>query len=121
MRVLVLDDDVARLAAFKMRFPDAVLVKTADEAIAALKTGPVYDCVYLDHDLGPGGTGREVARYIASMSEHNFSAVIHSHNDVGAREMALTLIDAGVPVQVEPFRMSKHESEAVFGTFSLDE
>jgi CheY-like chemotaxis protein len=113
MHVLVLDDSNIRLAAFRVRFPEATLVKTAEEAVAALDADPDYDYVYLDHDLGPGEDGLFVARHITTMPKHDFQVVVHSHAGSRAKEMVLTLRDAGVHAILEPFTISDKELASI--------
>jgi CheY-like chemotaxis protein len=100
MRVLVLDDEQVRHEEFVRQHPadEVVSARSVHEACAALR-GPRFDRVQLDHDLGSGSpTGLEAARFIAEMEQERRPAmvIVHSHNPVGAREMVLTLRDAGV-------------------------
>lgn len=76
-----------------------VLAKTADEAIALLKTGNV-ESISLDHDLGPpeAGTGYDVAQWIEQAAFHKsikpLNWNIHSANPVGAQNMKHALMSA---------------------------
>ena len=71
-----------------------VWVKSSVEAINLLKNGDVQE-ISLDHDLGEGGTGMEVARWIEE--EAFFERIqplkwrIHSANPVGVDNMKLAL------------------------------
>lgn len=54
MRILILDDELARHEGFKKRLQGHTLTHatTAADAIKALNEQEPYDQVYLDHDLG---------------------------------------------------------------------
>lgn len=67
------------------------LVRTADEAIAALQQG-IVERVSLDHDLGEGKTGYDVLLWLeqAVLENPEFPVpeiFIHSANPVGCRRM----------------------------------
>lgn len=71
--------------------------KTADEAIALLKTGLVEE-ISLDHDLGLEKTGYTVALFIEE-SAYNGSLLplkikIHSQNPVGKEKMKQAIRNA---------------------------
>jgi len=76
-------------------------VKTADEAIALLKSGGVT-LISLDHDLGEteNGTGYNVARFIEFRAFHRILApievLIHSANPVGRERMEQAINNAHV-------------------------
>lgn len=76
---------------------EMVWVKTADAAIARLKSNAVA-WISLDHDLGTTATGYDVARWIeqrAHSGELNRLAwTVHSANIVGARAMRRALENA---------------------------
>lgn len=107
MRILVLDDEQYRLDVLATRFPgQAVLTRTAPEAIEALRQSPRFTVATLDHDLGDGhGNGRDVADFIASMPKERRPGyvVVHSFNAPAARLMVQTLKAAGIPSRHEPF------------------
>lgn len=88
------------------RYPDdeRTHVYTCATAIDAL-TGERFDLCLLDHDLGEGDSGTEVARAIAAMDpdRHPRDVIIHSHNPVGAERMRDILRDAGIRCRIEPF------------------
>lgn len=74
-------------------------VKTANEAIALLKTGNVI-CISLDHDLGDHyatccGTGYQVAKFIEEKAHlgtlPKLQWFIHSANPVGRKNMIAAL------------------------------
>lgn len=75
-------------------------VRTAQEAIQALKTGLV-ETISLDHDLGPAesGTGYYVAKYIEEAAIKGELVPIkhmriHTSNPVGRRNIAQALQNA---------------------------
>lgn len=76
-------------------------VKTADEAIALLKSGGVT-LISLDHDLGEteNGTGYNVARFIEFSAYHRkfapIEVLIHSANPVGRGRMEQAINNAHV-------------------------
>lgn len=96
MKILVLDDNDARLKAFKKHLIGHILdcVKTAKEAIQKISETK-YDAIFLDHDLGDRilepsgyGTGFEVAQWLNEHSEKIPQiTIIHSFNVYGARNM----------------------------------
>jgi len=103
MRILVLDNDRARLKLFKQKLIGNVVdcVETASEAIELLKNN-IYDQVSLDHDLteqvfqpsGPG-TGFEVAQWIVDHKDRKpKKIVIHSLNNIGAQNILSILPEA---------------------------
>jgi hypothetical protein len=71
----------------KRKAPDGwTWVKTHGEAIEALKSGKV-EAVRFDHDLGPGGSGYDVARWIEDRAAAGELGMlwwkVHSQNPVG--------------------------------------
>jgi hypothetical protein len=110
-RILVLEDDDQRIAWFKRRMPDAMVGKTAEQAITLLARYK-FNAAFLDHDLHPThltsikifkGTGREVAKFMQSM-DFKGSVVIHSKNPIGADLMCEFL---------------PHAHTAPFGSFEI--
>lgn len=77
--------------------PDMVWVKTADAAIARLKSNAVI-WISLDHDLGTTATGYDVAKWIEERAYYGelmrLTWTIHSANVVGARAMRQALVNA---------------------------
>ena len=78
--------------------PDALWVKSYDEAIAALKViystltiaNPPYSLtlvVDFDHDLGEKKTGYDVAKWLAEEYPWTANFRIHSMNPVGANNI----------------------------------
>lgn len=102
-RILVLDDDDIRLAAFRKTLigHDVMCVTTAKEAIACLEKDK-WDYIFLDHDLGgkiyvPSGpdTGYEVAEWISkNLDKRPTNIIIHSFNEQGRRNMQSLIPDA---------------------------
>ena len=74
-----------------------VHVRTAEEAIALLKTGKVRK-ISLDHDLGEEMTGYDVAKFIEAGAVAGTLApidcLVHSQNVVGAAQMRMALVVA---------------------------
>ena len=125
MKVLVLDDDMARHQAFANNLArnDVTHADSYDRAVKALQDQDRFDVVFLDHDLndfglksiGPsdsmyGGarelTGNDVARFIAKAlpkKKRPKMVVVHSINYDGSMNIVSTLKAAGIPVRREPF------------------
>lgn len=128
MRIMVLDDDETRHAAFDRAFSADVLEHTWTywDAVALLENSQAFDVVYLDHDLGDTEdapsvagmygdvelTGADVARFICrelEASKRPARAVVHSWNVVGAATMVAMLRGAGIPCSHEPFQPPQEE------------
>ena len=112
MRILFLDDDPIRAAAFAAGCPLAVWVQTAEQCRELLEEA--WDEVHLDHDLGGEAfvdqdrddCGMAVVRWLCEQPHAHLAGtrfVIHSHNDNAACIMALHLEVMGYRVQVQPF------------------
>lgn len=98
MKILFLDDNLIRHAAFCDKFAqhEITSVYTAEEAIECLKNN-VYDVASLDHDLGGHAyvdsfgeepTGYTVALWLAANPDRKPPTIyIHSFNPVGAANM----------------------------------
>lgn len=123
MRILFLDDDLTRRELF-FRWSygfghDVTIVTSAHAAIRSLDAFPRYDLVFLDHDLeddhyaahrvgrplkGIGGTGEEVARWLAGHPDkHPREAVVHSWNMPAGQRMTVRLLEAGIPTRRQVF------------------
>lgn len=111
-RILFLDDDPARAAAFLNQHPDASWVETVDDCIAALREP--WDEVHLDHDLSGehfvdhdrDDCGMEVVRWLCDEPHPHLDAtsfVIHTHNPNAALAMVFQLQSMGYRVQERPF------------------
>jgi CheY-like chemotaxis protein len=120
MRILVLDDSLARHETFKKRLAghDLTHVTTAAEAIKALNEQPQYDQAYLDHSLGeteaalnPGKaphelpTGMHVVDHMKSLPTEKRPklCIVHSMDYHPSHEMVLRLRDMGIEAQRQPF------------------
>lgn len=118
MRILFLDDDKNRITKFvefvkKKNREDLELdiAETATQAIGFLAMNPVYDYVFLDHDLlgmhfmpsDSEDSGAEVARYISGMafSKRPVGVLVHSWNQNGAANMYMQL--GVIPASVAAF------------------
>lgn len=102
MKVLVLDDDVTRLEAFKRNIPkkyEVVCVSRQIDAIGYLATDNYY-AVFLDHDLPDTNvaTGLNVAFFIklAGDKYKDLKVIIHSRNLYGGTAMHIILPNAKV-------------------------
>jgi CheY-like chemotaxis protein len=106
MNVLFVDDSKERYYKISVALmnTDATLdyAITMDEALKLLATPCIgtgknkYDYIFLDYDLGLGGSGRGVAEYIARDIEkfEGCTVIIHSSNPAGSNNMLYTLQDA---------------------------
>ena len=126
MRVLVLDDDPARLRAFKEKHGqdhDICAVETAAEATERLAVGAPWDFVFLDHDLGGEvfvdsagkNTGMEVVRHICKVHPTIGFVVVHSLNARAGNEMVAKLRDAGYPAKYMPWAWEPHIYDVLNG------
>jgi hypothetical protein len=117
-RILFLDDEPARAAAFLAARPGAVWVRTAGDCLERLAGPERWDEVHLDHDLG-GETfvdaarddcGMAVVRWLCRAPRPHLEAtrfVVHSHNADAAFAMAFRLRAAGYRVAVRPFDLDR--------------
>src|SRR5262245_49267713 len=112
MNILFLDDCPHRHRQFRSVMPFAIMVHTADETIAKLSDGTIWDYVFLDHDLGGESfvnsnredTGMGVVRWLAKNPiTINKMIYVHSLNADGARKMVEMLRSSGYPVHYYPF------------------
>ncbi len=124
-RILFLDDDSERAAAFLAAYPDAAWVQTAEQCLARL--GEAWDEVHLDHDLGGerlvdherDDCGMEVVRWLCLEPRPHLRAArffVHTHNPNAACIMALRLQVAGFQVEVRPFRRGVTGRDFVAGS-----
>jgi len=101
MRVLVLEDNEARIRKFQQELVGSVVdfARDAEQAFGLLAAN-AYDLIFLDHDLGgeemvdSGGanTGYQVASRLARDGRNaEARVVLHSCNPAGAGMMALAL------------------------------
>ncbi len=95
MKVIFLDDDGGRQIQMKSALPCIEQVRTANEAIAAIRATDRIDWLFLDHDLGGEifvssnryDTGMTVAKWLALNPRDIGQIIIHTHNPVGAKNM----------------------------------
>lgn len=122
---LILEDNDRRINQFLYYHPDAVVCKTAEEAISKLQLEEEWHIVWLDHDLG-GETfvdsgredcGMEVVRWIEREQPTIHNIIVHSWNPDAARAMQRALKKAGYHVVYIPFGVRGYagveESDAV--------
>ena len=111
-RILFLDDDPLRAAAFLAVHPQAHWVQTAEDCLACLSEP--WDEIHLDHDLGRetyvdpdrDDCGMAVVRRLASLSSPHLKQarfVVHSRNANAACMMTLHLEALGYRVEARPF------------------
>jgi hypothetical protein len=111
-RILFLDDDPQRAEIFLAQNPEAVWVETVDACIARLEEE--WDEVHLDHDLGGerfvdlsrDDCGMAVVRWLClSPRPHLVRThfLVHSHNPMAAKMMAMQIHVAGFRVESRPF------------------
>lgn len=103
MKILILDDDENRHKEFNKRLIGHSVknVYWAQQTIKALEE-EVWDCVFLDHDLGGEiyvrsgpNTGYEVAKWLSENPDKQPKRIIiHSFNSVGAANMKSLLPNA---------------------------
>ena len=104
MKIFVLEDNNERMAYFSLVFLKHALVMTNNVAMGrTILQNEKMDYIFLDHDLGgqvyvPSGesnTGHYICKHMHETLNGYTPIIIHSWNDVGARNMANTLINNG--------------------------
>lgn len=111
-RILFLDDDPERAAAFLENYPSAVWVQTVDECLKRLEEE--WNEVHLDHDLGGErfvrvdreDCGMEVVRWLCLVPHPHLMKTrffVHSHNENAASMMISQMKVAGFRVAFRPF------------------
>lgn len=89
-KVLLLEDSEMRISWFQKKLPLLTVVKSVDEFIQYFESKPAVDYIFWDHDLGPGGSGYDAAKYLTdkfgSLSASKWG-LIHSWNMGGANRM----------------------------------
>ncbi len=122
MRILILDDDATRLYTFSRNLQrhDVTRADTIDDFVRAMRSGPHFDIIYLDHDLNDFGersvwpgmygpqklTGVDACNFMLNQvprTKWPKQFVIHSWNQSGAIEMARVLKRTGIPIRIERF------------------
>lgn len=108
--ILLLEDDLNRIAAFQRGLVGAAplrIVHNAKEAIKEMVNGQ-WDFVFLDHDLGDKsivGDGTMVAAWIAEHPEKfaRTTFVVHSLNPPAGERMANIIFRGGLHVHRRAF------------------
>jgi len=114
-RILFLDDDPKRAAAFLVGHPGAVWVQTVHECFGLLEES--WDEVHLDHDRGGevfvdsdrDDCGMAVIRWLSLQPRPHLKATrffVHTHNPNAACMMVLHLEVMGFNVESLPFGTS---------------
>lgn len=119
--ILILEDCPNRIRKFRQHFVghNMVIHDTADAFKVALVSGPVWDLVMLDHDLGgqvyvdttDTNTGSEVVRFMVDpvnnvksfITTATPAIIVHSLNIGAAEAMTYDLDRAGFSVKRIPF------------------
>lgn len=105
MRALLVEDSdlLTRALARQYRAAgyDVACAGDGTHALATLLSADRFDLVSLDHDLGDGPNGEDVARAIANLPQdaRPTAVFIHSGNDAGAARIDDVLHDAGIRVR----------------------
>lgn len=90
-KVLLLEDSDMRINWFKSKIPEGLFVfKTLDEFKAHFENKNGADFIFWDHDLGPGGSGYDAAKYLTDKFGSRSASkwgLIHSWNVGGANRM----------------------------------
>ncbi len=111
-RILFLDDDPERAAAFLGRHPQAVWVQTVEECVSRLVER--WDEVHLDHDLGgkmfvdsrEQDCGMEVIRWLCKDVHEHLRVtrfLVHTHNSLAGLLMVLQMRASGYQAEFCPF------------------
>ncbi|RKX64730.1 MAG: hypothetical protein DRP42_05920 [Tenericutes bacterium] len=101
MQILILEDQTTRIKFFIEQFcdHDVTVTENAYSAIDYLEDN-LYDCIFLDNDLGDGnGSGLLVAGYLSKhqTNPNNYAKIfIHSWNMPAAYQMKGVLHNATV-------------------------
>lgn len=115
-KVFILEDSEDRMVEFRKRFKDKALITHSDKVEEAKKLfseEEFWDLILLDHDLGGEAyvnsnhpnTGAAFCRWLAKKNEVKYPSqiVIHSANQIGAKEMAKTLREAQMVCSYHPY------------------
>jgi CheY-like chemotaxis protein len=99
-RVFLLDDDDVRIMWFVERLTSITVAKEAPDAMAILDSCPLFDFLFLDHDLGSftgtEGDGLQVSQHLAERGCEGLNTFIHSTNQNRAAAMHKVLRKATV-------------------------
>lgn len=101
-KILFLDDQERRVEMFRSKYPDAAYCKTSVSCIKYLSSSD-YDLVSLDHDLGNGDSGMNVAVWIRENHPSLWCIVIHSTNMIESLRMLEIVREAGYFAEYLPF------------------
>jgi two-component system response regulator PilR (NtrC family) len=95
LRILIVEDSTDRLGTLRRVYSphDVVIADSVADAKARLAAGP-FDIVSLDFDLGDGGQGDDIARYLAGQEHVGMTVIVHSMNPDGVKAIKAILPDA---------------------------
>ncbi len=110
MRILIVDDEVSRHEFFNNLYQGHEIVHTYNyhEAACALTTEENgFDIIQLDHDLGPGYDGYDIANEIAMLEDNKKPKMvnIYTANSVESKYIKMFLDNRGVNCQIIPFTL----------------
>lgn len=95
MRILILEDDMDRMAAFRKKIAadhEIIHFTHPDDAFNYVVQNDKPMVCLLDHDLGINLTGYDFVRNVSTLQDKNrIGFIIHSMNNVGAAAMYRTL------------------------------
>lgn len=99
-RILILDDSMERITLFQSRLKDwgEVSYSTTGEECISILQNENFDYIFLDHDLGEGISGYDVAKWIAENYKGNATFILHSTNPAGVSNMKNALKNFNVLV-----------------------
>ena len=104
--IMIIDDDLimrSMIAEYFTAGDDYVsMVENYDDAIRLLPQNE-WDIIYLDHDLGMGRTGHDIAKWIIAHPAMRIKKVIiTSNNCVGAGNIFNELAGSGIYLEIFP-------------------
>ena len=109
MRILVVDDRRRIRAGSQWPQPtEVVYAKTSGEGLDFLATDPMFDQVWLDHDLGGEDTTLPVADELVKLAvadaDRPWLIVLHTQNPVGRQRLERQLATHYTVAHMDPMR-----------------
>ena len=98
--VLIVEDSLERIRAYKRWLPRARLSASARDAIAEIEK-KTPDTIFLDRDFVLS-YGEDVAKYLAA-TKFKGKVYVTSANPFGAQLIVKILVDGGIDCEVTPF------------------
>ena len=88
MKILIVEDTLERIQAFKELLNGELVFTDSANAAIDLLSRDCFDVLFLDYDLGEGkDSGGKVARWIEEHPQESLRIIIHSMNPVGAKRV----------------------------------